>query len=183
MTADALPVEAAAQPIRPIGTVLLGVLWILWGGIGLYALLGGSSVLVLTEIRWSPWLLLFRLLALLILATGVGMFLRRAWPWWIAIGISSFTLAYLLLSVQLVFLMSLLSVLSGSGLPSVDPDLIWQLGIRFALPTFTIACLARPAARRFFHTTTIQLRRPLRVGASSAAIFTLAGLLWLAIDH
>lgn len=183
MTADALPVEAAARPSRPVGTVLLGVLWCLWGGIGLYALLGGSSVLVLTEIRWSPWLLLFRLFAVLIMATGVGMFLRRAWPWRIAIGISSFTLAYLLLSVQIVFLMSLLSFLSGSEIPSVDPDLIWQLGVRFALPIFTIAYLARPAARRFFHTTTIQMRRPLRFGASSAAIFTLAGLLWPAIGH
>lgn len=178
MTADALPVETAAQPSRPVGTVLLGVLWSLWGGLGLYASFGGSSVLVLSEIRWSLWLLLFRLFALLILATGVGMFLRRAWPWRIAIGISSYTLAYLLLSVQIVFLMSLLSVLSGSELPSVDSDLIWQLGVRSALPIFTVAYLARPAARQFFHATTIRMRRPLRVGASSAAIFILAGLLW-----
>jgi hypothetical protein len=180
MTADALPVETAAQPSRPVGTVLLGVLWSLWGGIGLYASFGGSSVLVLSEIRWSPWLLLFRLFALLIMATGVGMFLRRRWPWRLAIGLSSFTLAYLLLSVQIVFLMTLLG---GSGLPAVDPDLIWQLGIRFTLPILTIVYLARPVARQFFHATTIQLRGPLLVGAALGAIYTVAGLLWSPMLH
>jgi hypothetical protein len=180
MTAEARLAEAPAPPRRPAGTVVLGVLWSLWGGIGLYALLGGSSVLVLSEIHWSPWLLVFRIFEILILATGVGMFLRRRWPWRLAIGLSSFTLAYLLLSVQIVFLMTLLG---GSGLPAVDPDLIWQLGIRFTLPILTIVYLARPVARQFFHATTIQLRGPLLVGAALGAIYTVAGLLWSPMLH
>lgn len=162
--------EAPAPSRRPIGTVLLGALWILWGGLLLYRSLGGSSVIVLSEMHWSFPLLELRLIGTAFLVTGVGMFLRQRWPWRLALVVCSFTIASNLLQLQLALLISF----GSGGYFGVDPWQFLPIVIQLSMLGLTFLYLTRAAVRRFFTTTDLELRQPMLVGGSLALIHTVA---------